>query len=131
MPPSSPPPKDPSPRFTFKDGWEAILKVHARKNPWATTWSLSERNLYFVGDAVSGEPVAGANLEFFGYRQEHLGAATTSLLRPIPDSGSPIPKRLTPRPLAYHPDEHRSAHGAADLPQARFSGEARQNLPGA
>ncbi len=29
--------------------------------------------MYFVADAVSGKPVARANLEFFGYRQENVG----------------------------------------------------------
>ena len=28
---------------------------------------------YFVADAKTGQPIAKANLEFFGYRQEHLG----------------------------------------------------------
>jgi uncharacterized protein YfaS (alpha-2-macroglobulin family) len=29
--------------------------------------------LYFVADAVTGRPIAGANIEFFGYRIEQLG----------------------------------------------------------
>lgn len=31
---------------------------------------LADKTLYYVGDAVSGEPVASANVEFFGFRQE-------------------------------------------------------------
>lgn len=34
---------------------------------------LSERSYYFVADAASGKPIKGANLEFFGFQQEHLG----------------------------------------------------------
>jgi len=34
---------------------------------------LNGKNLYFVADAVSGAPVPGAELEFFGYQQQHLG----------------------------------------------------------
>ena len=32
---------------------------------------LSEKNLYYVADAVTGKPVAGANLEFFGFDVKH------------------------------------------------------------
>ncbi|HEV7282752.1 MAG TPA: MG2 domain-containing protein [Pirellulaceae bacterium] len=31
------------------------------------------KNLYFCADAVTGAPLAGAKLDFFGYKQEHLG----------------------------------------------------------
>ena len=34
---------------------------------------LDGKTLYYVADAVDGTPVAGANLEFFGYKQTHLG----------------------------------------------------------
>jgi uncharacterized protein YfaS (alpha-2-macroglobulin family) len=34
---------------------------------------LSDKHYYFVADAAAGTPVANANLEFFGYKQEHLG----------------------------------------------------------
>ena len=34
---------------------------------------LSEQNLYYVADAVTGQPVGKATVNFFGYRQEHLG----------------------------------------------------------
>ena len=34
---------------------------------------LDGKSLYYVADAVGGQPIAGANLEFFGYRREHLG----------------------------------------------------------
>ncbi len=33
---------------------------------------LDQKSFYFVADARSGKPVAKANLEFFGYRYEHL-----------------------------------------------------------
>ncbi|HUU85053.1 MAG TPA: MG2 domain-containing protein, partial [Phycisphaerae bacterium] len=34
---------------------------------------LNGKTYYFVADAVSGKPIAKANVEFFGYRQEHRG----------------------------------------------------------
>ena len=34
---------------------------------------LSGKSLYFVADAVTGKLIPGANVEFFGYRQEQLG----------------------------------------------------------
>jgi hypothetical protein len=34
---------------------------------------LSEKTLYFVADAVTGKPIAKANVEFFGYRQRQAG----------------------------------------------------------
>lgn len=34
---------------------------------------LSESNLYYVADAESGRPVDGATLDFFGWKQTHLG----------------------------------------------------------
>ena len=34
---------------------------------------LSSKNLYFVADAASGQPIAEANVEFFGWQQRHLG----------------------------------------------------------
>jgi hypothetical protein len=33
---------------------------------------LDKENLYFVADAVTGAPLSHINLEFFGYRQEHV-----------------------------------------------------------
>ena len=33
---------------------------------------LDKRHFYFVADAVTGAPIAKANLEFFGWRQEHI-----------------------------------------------------------
>ncbi|MBX3438595.1 MAG: alpha-2-macroglobulin, partial [Planctomycetaceae bacterium] len=33
---------------------------------------LNEQALYYVADAVTGKPVAGANVEFFGWRQENV-----------------------------------------------------------
>jgi len=34
---------------------------------------LSEKNYYFVADAVSGTPIKKANVEFFGFRSKYLG----------------------------------------------------------
>ncbi|MEZ5942823.1 MAG: MG2 domain-containing protein [Planctomycetaceae bacterium] len=34
--------------------------------------ALNGQTMYFVADAVSGKPVAGANVEFFGWRQERV-----------------------------------------------------------
>jgi uncharacterized protein YfaS (alpha-2-macroglobulin family) len=34
---------------------------------------LADRSLYYVADAVTGRPVARANVEFFGYRQQQVG----------------------------------------------------------
>ena len=39
----------------------AIVKKH-----------LENKSYYYVADAVTGQPVAGANVEFFGWRQERL-----------------------------------------------------------
>ncbi|MDH3347947.1 MAG: MG2 domain-containing protein [Desulfobulbaceae bacterium] len=33
---------------------------------------LDQANMYYVADALTGKPLSGINLEFFGYRQEHL-----------------------------------------------------------
>ncbi len=33
---------------------------------------LHQKNLYYVADAVSGEPLSKINLDFFGYRREHI-----------------------------------------------------------
>jgi len=33
---------------------------------------LDEKNYYYVADAVTGRPIPGANVEFFGFRQEHV-----------------------------------------------------------
>lgn len=35
---------------------------------------LSNKNYYFVADAAKGQPIPDATVEFFGYKQEHLGA---------------------------------------------------------
>ena len=34
---------------------------------------LEEKNLYYVADAVTGQPVGGASVAFFGYKLERLG----------------------------------------------------------
>ncbi|MGY8768011.1 MAG: alpha-2-macroglobulin family protein [Pirellulales bacterium] len=36
------------------------------------TKQLSGKKLYYVADAVTGKPIEGANVEFFGYRQERV-----------------------------------------------------------
>ncbi|MEX0585264.1 MAG: helix-turn-helix domain-containing protein, partial [Pirellulales bacterium] len=35
--------------------------------------ALDKKTYYFVADAVTGQPVAKANVELFGYRQQHVG----------------------------------------------------------
>lgn len=45
---------------------------------WVADTAIAQKQLdgkvmYYVADAVDGKPVAGANLEFFGYKQIHLG----------------------------------------------------------
>jgi uncharacterized protein YfaS (alpha-2-macroglobulin family) len=42
---------------------------------------LDGRSLYFVADAVTGTPVEGATVEFFGYRQEYVDGGKTPLAR--------------------------------------------------
>jgi len=34
---------------------------------------LSEKNYYFVADAIDGKPIDGANVEFFGFKSNYLG----------------------------------------------------------
>ncbi len=34
---------------------------------------LDQKNLYYVADAVTGQPIPAANIEMFGWQQEHLG----------------------------------------------------------
>ncbi|MBX7165139.1 MAG: alpha-2-macroglobulin, partial [Pirellulales bacterium] len=41
---------------------------------------LSNQHCYFVADATSGAPVPKANVEFFGYRQEHRGGRRFTVL---------------------------------------------------
>ncbi|WP_145223419.1 alpha-2-macroglobulin family protein [Gimesia alba] len=33
---------------------------------------MADKTFYFVADARTGKPIAGANLEFFGYQQKHI-----------------------------------------------------------
>lgn len=62
---------------------------------------LPDKSFYFVADAVTGAPIAKANVEFFAYRQRHLGGnnyqvdtqsfaehtnADGQVLLPIPDA---------------------------------------------
>ena len=39
---------------------------------------LNEKSFYFVGDALNGNPVDKANVEFFGYRVEYLPKPSSS-----------------------------------------------------
>jgi alpha-2-macroglobulin len=41
---------------------------------------LDQKTLYYVADAVSGKPIARANVEFFGFRQEHRGSRRFEIL---------------------------------------------------
>ncbi len=41
---------------------------------------LPGKTYYFVADAVSGRPIAKANVEFFGYRQKHIKARQYQVL---------------------------------------------------
>jgi uncharacterized protein YfaS (alpha-2-macroglobulin family) len=65
---------------------------------------LDGKNLYFVADAVSGQPIAGIDVEFFGWQQRHLGnnrfqVSTSSFTaRSGPDG------LLTPDPRDLKPD---------------------------
>ena len=58
---------------------------------------LSGKPYYFVADAVTGKPIAGANIEFFGYRQERVGnrqqfrISTTNFADKTNDSGEIVP----------------------------------------
>jgi uncharacterized protein YfaS (alpha-2-macroglobulin family) len=42
--------------------------------------AMPEKAWYFVADAVSGQPIAKANVEFFGWRQEHRSGRQFDLL---------------------------------------------------
>ncbi|MFO0788040.1 MAG: MG2 domain-containing protein [Pirellulales bacterium] len=61
---------------------------------------MQEKSFYYVADAVTGAPIAKANVEFFAYRQRHLGGnnfqvdtknfaeatdANGQVLLPVPD----------------------------------------------
>jgi uncharacterized protein YfaS (alpha-2-macroglobulin family) len=57
---------------------------------------LDGKHYYFVADAVSGKPSAGANLEFFGFKQKHLGGnkwqiLTSNFAETTDDNGQSIP----------------------------------------
>ena len=74
--------------------------------------SLDGKSLYYVADAVSGQPLAKANVEFFGWRQEYLKKG----------------EGCRPQTHLQHPDEtvcriHRQ--GRADHP--RGEGDAAQS----
>jgi hypothetical protein len=65
---------------------------------------LSERNLYFVADAASGQPIPEINVEFFGWQQRHLGnnryqVVTTNFAELTGPDGL-----LTPDPRDLKPD---------------------------
>ena len=59
--------------------------------------NLDGKRLYFVADAVNGQPIAGAHVEFFGYRAERIGRTrqyrveTTRFAEFTDDDGIVIP----------------------------------------
>ncbi|MEQ8785629.1 MAG: MG2 domain-containing protein [Pirellulaceae bacterium] len=58
--------------------------------------TLAGKQLYFIADAVDGRPVAGANLEFFGWRQNRVAGnryvvETTNFAEKSDDNGQVIP----------------------------------------
>ncbi|MEC7717849.1 MAG: MG2 domain-containing protein [Planctomycetota bacterium] len=67
--------------------------------------NLDEQVLFYAADAVSGEPLSGANLEFFGYRQERVGRTnrfqvlTSNFAETTDRNGLALPKKedLTPQ----------------------------------
>lgn len=67
--------------------------------------TLAGKNLYYVADSVTGKPVEGANLEFFGYQQKHLGnnkwqILTTNFAEKTDKDGQSMPD---PRDLKVEP----------------------------
>ena len=56
---------------------------------------LDGKTYYFVADAVTGKPVAKANLEFFGWRQQ--STAWASRRGPTTSTRSSSPSSPTPR----------------------------------
>lgn len=61
---------------------------------------LSQKEYYYVADAVSGEPVAGANVEFFGWKQEQtqnrrrFNVLTTNFAERTDADGQVIPEQM-------------------------------------
>ncbi|MCB9941131.1 MAG: alpha-2-macroglobulin [Planctomycetaceae bacterium] len=61
---------------------------------------LSGKEFYFVADAVTGEPVAGANVEFFGWKQERtqdrrrFNILTTNFADRTDEEGQVVPDQL-------------------------------------
>lgn len=61
---------------------------------------LSGKEFYFVADAVTGEPVAGANVEFFGWKQERtqdrrrFNVLTKNFAERTDNNGQVIPDQL-------------------------------------
>ncbi len=43
---------------------------------------LEGKSLYFVADAVTGQPVPKANVEFFGWKQVHVAAPGSTASSP-------------------------------------------------
>lgn len=57
---------------------------------------LSGKNFYYIADAAGGKPVGKANLEFFGYKHEHLGnnrfrTLTTNFAEQADENGQAMP----------------------------------------
>ncbi|QDU94449.1 MG2 domain protein [Lignipirellula cremea] len=83
---------------------------------------LDGQNLYFVADAVSGAPVAKAQLDFFGWRQESLGnrkfkVSTAEFVADASEQGVCLPR---PEDLQQNFQWLVTAKGAADG-QGRFA----------
>ena len=83
---------------------------------------LNGKNLYFVADAVSGQPIAGDNVEFFGWQQRHLGnnrfqVVTTNFAELTEPDGLLMPD---PRDLKHEFQWLVTARGKAE-PRWRFS----------
>jgi uncharacterized protein YfaS (alpha-2-macroglobulin family) len=60
--------------------------------------TLAGEQLYYVADAVNGRPVAGANLEFFGWRQRGIGGnryivETTNFAEKSDENGQVVPDK--------------------------------------
>ena len=61
---------------------------------------LSEKEYYYVADAVSGAPVPGANVEFFGWKQERtqnqrrFNILTKNFAERTDDEGQLVPEQL-------------------------------------
>jgi len=65
---------------------------------------LSGKNLYFIADAVSGQPLPKMNVEFFGWQQRHLGNNRFQVTTANFAETSGSEGLLIPDPLDLKPD---------------------------